>query len=175
MEILTEVILGGRLNQEISLRDIKINKAMSEERVLPYIQGADKLVSRFGAFPMFSDSEVLTVVLHRDSLAATFTLLVSEFKDRVHCGNVEIVLEFLDIENLRLEGFNYQNVVSNLTFDVAIEQSLYSQVEVPRIHVDLDTNFGVWATFTCSRVVVQRVETSTRRTGDPSYLKKGTD
>jgi hypothetical protein len=145
---------------------------MSEERVLPDIEGADKLVSRFGTFPLFSDSEVLTVVLDRDTLAATFTLLVPEFKDRVYRGVVEIVLEFLDIENLRLENFNYQNVVSNLTFEMSIEHSEYSKVELPRIHVDLDTNFGVWATFTCSRVIVQSVASSDRMIGDPSYPKR---
>ena len=59
----------------------------SEESILPHIQGADKLVSRFGAFPLFSDSEVLTVVLDRDTLAATLTLLVPEFKDRVYRGS----------------------------------------------------------------------------------------
>jgi hypothetical protein len=52
---------------------------MNGKRVLPDIEGADKLVSRFGTFPLFSDSEVLTVVLDRDTLAATFTLLVPEF------------------------------------------------------------------------------------------------
>ena len=86
------------------------------------------------------------------------------------------MLEFLDIENLRLENFNYQNVVSNLTFEMSIEQSEYSKVELPRIHVDLDTNFECGLlTFTCSRVIVQSVESSTRMTGDPSYPKQKTD
>ena len=148
---------------------------MSEESSLPNIQGADKLVSRFGTFPIFSDSEIVRVVLQRDTLAATFTLLVPEFKDPDYQGTVEVVLEFLDIQNVRVEEFNHQNVVSSLTFETQIEQTEYSTVEVPRIHVTLDPTFGLWATFTCSRVVVQSVASSACLVGHPSYGKQRTD
>ncbi len=130
-----------------------------------------KLLDRFGFVPVFHDGEVLSVVLDRDRLALTLTLLVPEYRNRAYLGKVEVVLEFSDIENLHLEGFNYQNVVSSLTSETVVEKTEYSTEKMPRIHVDLDTVFGMWATFPCSRVHVQSMTSSARPPGLP-YLTR---
>ncbi len=139
------------------------------------IEGADKLLDRFGFFPVFHDGEILSVTLDRDTLAATFTLLVPEFKDKQHLGSVEVVLKFFDIEKFRLEEFNHQNVISSLTFETVIEKTEYLQEELPRIHVDLDTLFGAWATFSCSRIQVQSVTSSAQLTGNRISSQKPID
>ncbi len=80
------------------------------------------------------------------------------------------MMKFFDIEKLRLEGFSYQNVVSSLTFESVLEKTEYSSTEVPRVHVDLDTLFGVWATFSCSGLEVESMNTSALSIGNPAYL-----
>ncbi len=128
-------------------------------------EGTAKLLDQFGFVPVFHDGEVLSVVLHRDGVAMTLTLLVPVYRNRAVLDKVEVVLEFLDIETLHLEGFNHQNVISSLTFETVVEKTEYSKEEVQRIHVDLDTVFGMWATFSCSTVHVKSVISIARPTG----------
>ncbi len=92
-------------------------------------------------------------------------LLVPEFKNGVHVGDVEVEFRFSDIEQLKLENFNHQNVVSTLTFREVIGTGEIPSNPVARIYVDLDDIFGVWGTFTCSHVEVTEVITSAYKTG----------
>ena len=90
------------------------------------IAGAEKILEQFGRFPTFHDAEVLKIVLERDHLSVSLRLLVPEYKDRIQTGNVEVELRFLDVEKLKIEDFNYQNVIGSLTFREVIEKTEYS-------------------------------------------------
>ena len=62
-------------------------------------------------------------------------------------------LSFVDLEELRLEGFNHQNVIFGLTIE---------PIETPnptnsRFHVEFDPSFGVDAVFNCSSIEVVNV------------------
>ena len=138
------------------------------------IEGSDKLLKSFRFFPVFHDSEVVSIVLDRDSLSAIFTLLIPRYVNGEYREDVKVTLKFSDIEKLRLENFNYQNVVSSLTFEAVVEKTEYSNDEMPRVHVDLDTNFGVWSTFTCSHIEVQDVITGIQPSEGPPYLASKT-
>ena len=114
------------------------------------IEGAHKLLESFGFFPVFHDGEVVSVVLNRSKVSATMTLLVPNYPDSKYVGDLEVILSFLGIEDIRLEDFNHQNVISSLTFEKVIEKSDSQAGHPSRIHVDLNTVFGMWATFSCS-------------------------
>ena len=108
------------------------------------IKGTEKLLDKFGFFPNFHDAEVVSIKLYREDVTASIRLLVPNYIEKEYTGLVDVVLSFFNIENLRLEDFNHQKVVSSLTFEEMVERTLYSEDEVPRIHVDLDTLFGAW-------------------------------
>lgn len=136
------------------------------------IDGADKLLDTFGFFPVFHDAEILSITLDRNTVSASFTLLVPKFVDGTLTSTIEVVFLFDDIEEFRLENFNHQNVVSTLTFEPVTQALDNSSDQPPRIRVDLDSLFGAWSQFTCSQVHVASANESTQRLGDPPYLHR---
>ena len=108
-------------------------------------------------------------MLDRDEPSAAFKLLIPEYKNKVIVRCFEVGIEFFDVDKLRLESFNHQNIVSSLSFEEVIDEHEYSFATSQRIHVVLDTVFGVWSTFNCSSIEVTFVQVSSRKTGDPSF------
>ena len=61
-----------------------------------------------------------------------------------------VSLSFVDLEELKLEGFNHQNVIFGLTIE-PIETVAPAN---SRFHVEFDPNFGIDAVFNCSSIEV---------------------
>lgn len=137
------------------------------------IKGAEKLEEITSLPASFHGSEIISILLQRDSPSVTITLLFSSYEGSKHISSWEIYLNFKDVEEIHIEAFNHQNVVSSLDFDQAQEHTESSSILMPRVHVSLDTVFGAWATFTCSDVEVDSMRASSRRTGDPTFNRPG--
>jgi hypothetical protein len=134
------------------------------------IYGAEKLIAAFGRFPSFHDSEVVTLLLDRDSLSLTLVLLVPHFPDgELKC--YEVTIRFSDVESLELQDFNYQNVISYLAFEKRIQPKLYSQEQVMRIAVELVPSFGLAASFNCRDVEFTDIHSSGALIGSPPYTR----
>ena len=140
------------------------NVAFRMEKLARDVEGAHKLLENFGFFPVFHDGEVVSVVLDRNKVSATMTFLVPAYENSKYVGDLEVILIFFGIEDIRLEGFNHQNVISSLTFEKVIGNPKSLEVDSSRTQVDLDTVFGMWATFSCSKVCVESVSKVSQKT-----------
>ena len=129
------------------------------------IEGASRLVDAFGGFwPDFHDAEVLSLAFEReDPVAQTGTRILANIHvwamtDRVdeHGMGINehesrVVLEFRDVEDVMMEGFNYQNVLGQLRLrrrggEVAPTSSGFD--------VHFRSIFGLEAIFRCAVVAV---------------------
>jgi hypothetical protein len=106
-----------------------------------FIEGHERLIAHFGLWPSFHDSEVHRLVLDRtqknESGKTTPTLdlllrgwvMTAEISEsgayKLH-GDAVVHLQFADISDLQLEGFNNQNVLSSLNLEVIDDPSLPS-------------------------------------------------
>ena len=61
-----------------------------------------------------------------------------------------VTMRFYDIENLKLEGFNHQNVI----FGLGIEHRTRDEGPSPYFSVHFDQCFGIGAAFTCLRIEI---------------------
>src|SRR5690349_8078454 len=97
---------------------------MQSMKFIGLIAGAHKLVEVFGYWPSFHDSEVLWVRLDRkptgDGYGPTLEVLVHTFEmtSEVNSGghyvlrnHVLVHLQFLDVVELHMDGFNHQNAL----------------------------------------------------------------
>jgi len=135
--------------------------------------GAEKLTEIFGYWPDFHDAEVLELHFssgHIDANAGQFGLpaltIGMDLKEwaippgsNANAGirrRIFATLRFLDVENFRMEGFNYQNAILGLHID-RHEKSKGSSFYFA---VHFDPACGMEATFECRRVEV--VDASSR-------------
>ena len=132
-----------------------------------YIAGAEQLVAVFGYWPSFHDAEVLWLRLDRRAsgdgcYGPTLEALVHAFEMTSEVGadghyvlrhHVLVHLRFLDVVELRLDGFNYQNALMGLTLTDLRDR----QMERVRWAVRFDSAFGVDASFQCCAVEVVSV------------------
>jgi len=121
-----------------------------------FIVNAAKVTSIYGGWPTFHDSEVLSVAIDREG--PTLTVRVWTFK--VHRNETDargyykmsdrsvVLFRFLNFEELSIEGFNIQNVLSAIVFE-RIDQG---------VRVNMDGIFGASITFRCATVIVDEVE-----------------
>ena len=128
-----------------------------EERIVGY----HRLTSLFGYWPSFHDSEVLCVRLERrqfiegigpnlDALIHVFEMTseVSPDGSYVLRHHSLVHFRFHGVVELRLEGFNLQNMLWELAIsDIGEQQS-------ERIHfqVEFVPSFGLSASFQCNRI-----------------------
>jgi hypothetical protein len=59
-------------------------------------------------------------------------------------------MKFHDVDNFKMEGFNYQNAI----FGLGIEQKTRDEGPTPYFAVDFEPSFGTDATFTCLRIEI---------------------
>jgi hypothetical protein len=94
---------------------------MADEANFPDIPGAGELFAWFGFWPTFHDGEVLSLHLDR---AGPSRLLVHTWERtneldgrRYYVLRKHVVVTFIleDIRDSELDGFNHQNVLSDLT------------------------------------------------------------
>lgn len=129
------------------------------------IVGSERLTSIFGGWPSFHDAEVTEIHLDRGEVnqdTATFEFPVLTIKlvlwnltSRVNAnGYLETehhtlaILQFSDVENLTMSGFNHQNAIMGLQIE---RQSNEGRTE---FKVIFDPAFGMGCEFSCSSVEV---------------------
>jgi hypothetical protein len=137
------------------------------DRIEDMIEGSEKLTRIFGRWPSFHDAEVLDVSLWRGDvnpeqnryvfpvLTATMHLweMTKEVDPRgffVLRDHTLATLRFHEVQDLRMEGFNYQNAI----FELSISRLERTQPPSPYFAVEMEPSFGVGASFTCLRVEV---------------------
>jgi len=131
------------------------------------IAGAKQLVAVFGYWPSFHDAELLWLRLDRRAhsdgcYGPTLETLVHAFEMTSEVDadgyyvlrhHVLVHLRFLDVMELRLDGFNYQNALMGLTFTDLRDR----QMERVRWAVHFNSAFGVDASFQCYAIEVVSV------------------
>jgi hypothetical protein len=131
------------------------------------IAGAEQLVAVFGYWPSFHDAEVLWMRFDRRSggdgcYGPTLEALVHAFEMTSEVGadgsnvlrhHVLVHLRFRDVVELRLDGFNHQNVLMGLTLRDLRDR----QMERVLWQVEFDPVYGVGAWFQCYAVEVVSV------------------
>ncbi len=131
------------------------------------IKNSELLTEVFGRWPSFHDSEVIEIILSRDqysseygpTLRAAFYVfeMTSDIDEKEHyvLKNKSIVwMRFLEVVELSLDDFNYQNVLWGLTIiDVSGDQ-----LERVKFDVSFDSSFGIDAKFRCLAIEVESVE-----------------
>ena len=127
------------------------------------IDNVQLLEDVFGRFPSFHDSEVLRIVLSRESGSVLPTLeaqihvfeMTAEIRDGKYDlrNHTLVTFRFLEIDGLTLDGFNSQNVLNGLTIKDISDQ----QLEWIKFEVSFDGIYGVDARFKCRAVEIASV------------------
>jgi hypothetical protein len=136
--------------------------------IAEHIEGAEKITKIFGYWPSFHDAEIINFNLWRGDVdekrqtwvfpvltllfhAMEGTKLVDEHGNSIH--DTLITLRFHSIDNLEVDGFNYQNAM----YSLEIERKEKSNGPSPYFEVSFDPAFGIGASFTCLRIEVVEV------------------
>ena len=131
------------------------------------IKGSEKLLTIFGRWPSFHDAEVIEIQLSRvpagargnryegPQLLAKFHTwdITNEVDSTGHYvlkHHTLVALRFSDMREIKLEGFNHQNVIFGLT--IQLKES--NNPTDSKFHVEFDPSFGVDAIFDCSAIEV---------------------
>src|SRR5262249_23486724 len=123
-----------------------------------------ELVSNiFGNWPSFHDAEILSISLVREGKGhfqgPTLDALIqvsettSDIDDKGHFvlrNRSVVTLRFFEIDDLRLDGFNHQNVISLLEIGATLE----NEKEPSPLNVRFHASFGVGAGFRCKAISV---------------------
>jgi hypothetical protein len=130
------------------------------------IRGSQLLTSVFGYWPSFHDAEVVRLELMRapspsDEPGLLAEVHAFEITDEVGPGgyfvlrhHVLVAFRFRGVDQLRLEGWNHQNVLMGLT----IENIRDRQLELLKFAVRFDSSWGVDVEFLCRDVEIESVQ-----------------
>jgi hypothetical protein len=129
------------------------------------IQGSELLTSVFGLWPSFHDAEVVRMELVRgvpfeegpdlrtDVHAFEITKDVGPDGHFVLRHHVLVSFRFRGIDQLRIEGWNNQNALT----DLQITDIRSDQLDVLTYEVSFDGSWGVHAEFLCRSVEIESV------------------
>jgi immunity protein 50 of polymorphic toxin system len=133
------------------------------ENIETLIQGSEKLTSIFGYWPDFHDAEVLELHFLRGQInaeegqfdlpALTISMDLKEWALPAEPGilrQIWATMRFEDVDNFRMEGFNYQNAILGLYIGRVEKQEGSSLC----FSVDFNPAFGMGATFECTSIEV---------------------
>jgi hypothetical protein len=143
------------------------------------VAGSEKLLAIFGRWPSFHDAEVMEIRLARkpkesggrrdrgvELFARIHTWDMTNEVDSsgyyVLKNHTLVTFRFSRIEELKLEGFNHQNVIFGLT----IQQLENPGSENSKFHVEFDPSFGVDAIFECTATEVVDATPATDNVSD---------
>ena len=132
-----------------------------------YIAGSEKITGVFGYWPSFHDAEIVNFHLWRGDMysaqnrweAPTLTVLVHlwELTNQVAPDGFYVLkhhtlttLRFHGVCKLKLDDFNFQNVIYGLT----IERKEHDVGPSPYFTVTFEGSFGIEATFECLQIEV---------------------
>ena len=128
------------------------------------IENVHLLEDVFGRFPSFHDAEVLRITMNRVLGGVLPTLeaqvhvfeMTSEIVDGSYVlkNHTRVTFQFLEFDELVLEGFNHQNALQGLRLiDISDRQ-----LEDLKFEVGFDGIFGVDASFKCKSIKIVSVE-----------------
>jgi hypothetical protein len=139
---------------------------MSETAVPSHLEGHEKVVTAFGYWPVFHDSEVRSLTLDRNRMLfgeianARIEMVVHAMQwTKVPAGNAPIFnhhlvhFEFEQVDDVELSGFNHQNALFELIFKPALE----SDITRPSYGLVLNPAHGLGGFFRYARGKVLRV------------------
>lgn len=132
------------------------------------IIGSERLTSIFGGWPSFHDAEIAEIHLDRGEVnqatetfefpIMTVKLVLWNLTSRVNAnGYLETerhtlaILQFSDVDNLTMSGFNYQNAIMGLQIE---RQGNEGRTE---FKVTFDPAFGMGCEFSCGSIEVLNV------------------
>ena len=128
------------------------------------IQNSLDIEKIFGGWPSFHDAEVLRLTLERSGAdGPTMETIIHVFEATkeidsqgyyITKNHVDVTLTFINVEAIRLEGFNHQNVLMS----VEVAESDPIQQEGRRWHVRMPSIYGLDAEFNCDSVIVSKVQ-----------------
>lgn len=134
------------------------------------VRNAELLTDIFGDWPSFHDAEITSIRLERDggdqregpNLCITFHLFKGRPDPSRRSGvtwydHTLATLEFSFVSELKLEGFNHQNVVFDLNIS-DLKPPGGRGPHVPELRVMIESSFGLRAEFRCFRIAVSAVE-----------------
>ena len=129
------------------------------------------LKDKFGYWPSFHDAEILSVVLDRIGPSLLLRVLSGHYKEAgekmAFAGYFEVVLRFEDIDNLVLDSFNHQNVISFVQVSSITEERFATGKVEDRLKVEVSGIFGANCNFSCREGSVVSVEESKEQLGKP--------
>ena len=137
------------------------------EGIETLIGGSKKITDIFGYWPSFHDAEIIELNFSRGDVepedgryvfpVLNVTLHVWELLNDTNAQGYLVTrrhtltkLRFHDVDNFRMEGFNYQNAILGLS----ITREERAEGPSPVFAVHFDPAFGMGATFICGRVEV---------------------
>jgi hypothetical protein len=129
------------------------------------IENVHLLEDIFGYFPSFHDAEVLRIVLDRKiekgrlpTLEASIHVfeMTSEIVDGRYLlrNHTLVTFQFLEADEIHLEGFNQQNVLQELSIEDISDQ----QLEWLKFEVQFNGIFGMDLRFRCRGVRILSAE-----------------
>ena len=135
--------------------------------IASHIKGSHKLADILGYWPSFHDAEVLDLHFWRGDvdpsqkqyLFPVLTVkifvweLTNETDDRGYIvlrNHTLTTLQFHDVEEFHMDGFNHQNAILGLSIDQQERTDNTSQLFAVRF----DPAFGMSASFRCTRIEV---------------------
>ena len=139
----------------------------SEQAIATLIEGSGKLTGIFGYWPTFHDAEIVELQLWRGDVypdtkkyvfpVLTVKLHVWELTSEVDTAGYLVLrkhtlttLRFHDVLDLRIDGFNQQNSI----LELSIARKQNTEGPGRTFTVNFDPAFGMGAEFTCSRIEV---------------------
>lgn len=104
----------------------------------------------YGYFPTFHDAEIRKVELDREIPSAIITMLDYSRDEMREAKNpsVEIVVRILNITEIELRDFNYQNVLTSIVITE----------EENKINISINSVFGLSGRIVADRIEFLRVE-----------------
>jgi hypothetical protein len=152
--------------------------------VINQIEGVEKLIEVFGRFPSFHDAEILRIILDRKgnghfkpTLEATvrtcqITNELDENRRYILKNHCLVDFKFSEIAELKLNGFNHQNVINELVIEKITDKhrKIYKteneyakewvkqMIESHNFYVELVYSHGINGSFLCKSIEVLSVK-----------------
>lgn len=125
------------------------------------VKGKELVTIQYGGWPSFHDAEILSIELTRGSEPGQYANLISIIylyqRKTINEGTAQyetlssnenvITIEFQNIDELNIGGFNHQNVIEELHF----------KEKGGSIYVEFESIFGVHCSFSCKEIVILSV------------------
>jgi immunity protein 50 of polymorphic toxin system len=140
------------------------------------VKGYEKLTAIFGRWPSFHDAEVISIRLERrggDEWQGPIVYAsVHVFQGSCEAGQVKwrdhamVAFRFISVLDMSLNGFNQQNALWDLTFEMGSPRSTDVTWVGPAYFVNFQPSFGVGCSFVCASIEIDSVE----RAGPPGSV-----